>query len=76
LFHLYNEVFGDDYVYLELGGVPFQATNCTHLDAGTGPGSATIRIPNGWARRLGFIGNVNYLDNEEEDSRTHTFYTL
>jgi hypothetical protein len=66
-FHLYNEVFEDDYVYFELGGVPFQAGNCAHLDAGTGPGSVTIRIPNDWARRLGLIGNVKYLNNKEED---------
>jgi hypothetical protein len=66
-FHLYNEVFEDDYVYLELGGVPFQAANCAHLDVGTGPGSVTIQIPNDWARRLGLIGNVNHLENEEED---------
>jgi hypothetical protein len=43
-------------VYLELGGVPFEAANCAHLDVGTGPGSVTIRIPNDWARRLGLVG--------------------
>jgi len=66
-FHLYNEVFDDNYIYLELGGVPFEASNCAYLDAGTGSGSVSVRIPNDWARRLGLIGNVNYLDNEEED---------
>jgi hypothetical protein len=66
-FHLYNEVFDDDYVYLEFGGVPFEAASCAHLDAGTGPGSVAIRIPNDWARRLGLIGKVDYLNNEDED---------
>lgn len=67
-FHLYNEVLDDDYVYLEFGGVPFEAANCAHLDAGTGPSSVAVRIPNDWARRLGLIWNVDYLDNEDEDS--------
>ena len=66
-FHLYNEVFDDEYVYLEFGGVPFEAASCAHLDAGTGPGSVAIRIPNEWARRLGLIGSVDNLDNEDED---------
>jgi hypothetical protein len=66
-FHLYNEVFDDHHVYLEFGGVPFEAASCAHLDAGTGSGSVTIRILNDWARRLGLIANVQYLDSEEED---------
>jgi hypothetical protein len=66
-FHLYNEVFDDEYVYLELGGVPFEAASCAHLDAGTGPGSVTIRIPNDWAQRLGLISIVDHLNNEDED---------
>ena len=66
-FHLYNEVFDDDYVYLEFGGVPFEAASCAHLDAGTGPSSVAVRIPNDWARRLKLIGNVDYLGNEDED---------
>ena len=55
-------------MYLEFGGVPFEAVSCAHLDAGTGPGSVAIRIPNDWARRLGLIGKVDYLNNECEDS--------
>lgn len=63
-FHLYNEIFDEDYVYLEFGDAPFQATSCAHLDTGAGPGSVAVRIPNDWARRLGLIGN-DYLDNED-----------
>ena len=55
-------------MYLEFGGVPFEAASCAHLDAGTGPSSVAIRIPNDWARKLGLIDNVDYLDTEDEDS--------
>lgn len=56
-FHLYRECFDEEntFVYLELGGVSFQAASSAYLDAGTRPGSVAVRIPEDWARRLGLV---------------------
>jgi hypothetical protein len=54
-FHLYREVFDEDtYVYLEFGGVPFEAASSIDL-SDKGPTSVSIRIPDAWARKLGLI---------------------
>lgn len=55
-FHLYREAFdeGNAYVYLEVNGVPFEATGADPL-SGTGANSITVRLPNEWARKLGLI---------------------
>ena len=56
-FHLYRECldFEDEFVYLELGGVPFEAVNTVDLTEERGPGSIRMRIPEDWARRLGLL---------------------
>jgi hypothetical protein len=53
-FHLYNEVFDDDHVYLELEGFPFEAASSIVL-SGQGPGRVAVRLPNEWARKLGLL---------------------
>ncbi|MFP5228681.1 MAG: hypothetical protein ACLGXA_13745 [Acidobacteriota bacterium] len=55
-FHLYRECFDsdDEFVYLEVNGVPFETASSISL-SGSGPGSATIRLPDGWARKLGLL---------------------
>jgi hypothetical protein len=54
-FHLYREALDEDvYVYLEFGGVPFEAASSMDL-SDKGPASISIRIPDAWARKLGLI---------------------
>ena len=56
-FHLYREAFdghGGMYVYLEFGGVQFEASSSMDL-SDMGPTSVSIRIPDEWARKLGLI---------------------
>ena len=54
-FHFYREVFDEDtYVYLEFGGVQFEAASSTYL-SDEGPTSVSIRIPDAWTRKLGLI---------------------
>lgn len=57
-FHLYRECFDsdDEFVYLEISGVPFEVASSIAL-SGNGPGSATIRLPDGWARKLGLLSD-------------------
>jgi hypothetical protein len=61
-FHLYRECFDSDneFVYLEVKGVPFETSSSMNL-SGSGPGSATIRLPDKWGRQLGLIS-----DNDRE----------
>ena len=56
-FHLYRECFEEDegVVYLELGGVPFEAATSIDL-SGNGLSQVAIRIPDEWARKLGLLG--------------------
>jgi hypothetical protein len=55
-FHLYRECFDEDnqYVYLELGGFPFETETSINL-SGNGPGRVAVRIPEAWTRKLGLI---------------------
>ena len=55
-FHLYRECFDEDnaYVYLEVDGVPFEATSADHI-SGRCLNSITVRLPEEWARKLGLI---------------------
>lgn len=54
-FHLYREPLDEDaYVYLEFGGVQFEASSSMDL-SDIGPTSVSIRIPEEWARKLGMI---------------------
>lgn len=57
-FHLYRECFDLDegFVYLEVSGVPFETASSIDL-SGKGPGSATIRLPDDWARELGLVSD-------------------
>ena len=50
-FHLYRECldFDNEFIYLEVSGVAFEAASSIEL-SGTGPASATIRLPCEWAR--------------------------
>jgi hypothetical protein len=59
-FHLYRECFDfdEEFVYLEVRGVPFE-TDSSIDPSGRSPGSATIRLPDDWARELGLISDQN-----------------
>ena len=52
--HLYEDVFDDDHVYLEVIGFPFEASSSIEL-SGRGPGRVAIRLPHEWAKRLGLL---------------------
>ena len=52
--HLYQEAFDDEHVYLELTGFPFHAANSIEL-SDQGPGRVAVRLPNGWATKLGLL---------------------
>ena len=52
--HLYREVFDEEHVYLELKGLPFEASSSAEL-SGQGPGRVAIRLPEEWARKLGLL---------------------
>jgi hypothetical protein len=58
-FHLYREVFDEEgtFVYLELGGVPFECASSAGLSS-QGQSSVTVRIPEEWARKLGLVGST------------------
>ncbi len=55
-FHLYRDCFDeqDKFVYLELGGIPFEASTSADL-SGNGLSRVAVRLPNGWAIRLGLV---------------------
>jgi hypothetical protein len=53
--HLYEELFDDDHVYLELTGFPFEVASSAGL-SGQGPGRVAIRLPLVWAKKLGLVG--------------------
>jgi hypothetical protein len=55
-FHLYQECLDEDdgFVYLELGGVPFETATSIDL-SGKGLSRVAVRIPSKWARKLGLI---------------------
>ena len=57
-FHLYRDCFDFDneFVYLELRGVPIEAANSFDLTGEKGFGSVAVRIPEDWARKLGLLG--------------------
>ena len=53
-FHLYNEVFDDENVYLALEGFPFEAVSSVELSNTGGP-RVVVRLPNAWAKKLGLV---------------------
>lgn len=59
-FHLYRACFDFDkeFVYLEVRGVPFETASSLDLSE-SGPSSATVRLPDDWARELGLISDQN-----------------
>lgn len=52
--HLYEDVFDEDNVYLEVIGFPFEACSSIEL-SGKGPGRVAIRLPHEWAKKLGLL---------------------
>jgi hypothetical protein len=52
-FHLYYECFDEpiEFVYLELGGIPFEAESSSYL-SDSGPSQVAVRIPVKWAHAL------------------------
>lgn len=57
-FHLYRECMDEDtYVYLELGGVHFEASTSDDL-SGNGLRHVAVRLPNDWAIKLGLLGEL------------------
>jgi hypothetical protein len=54
LAHLYQEVFDEGYVFLELRGFPFEAANSVEL-SGQGAARIAIRLPNALAQKLGLL---------------------
>ncbi len=53
-FHLYDEVFDDENVYLELEGFQFEAFTSVAL-SGNGVSRLIVKLPLGWAEKLGLI---------------------
>jgi hypothetical protein len=52
--HLYEDVFDEEHVYLELEGFPVEVASSVAL-SGQGQARVAIRIPNAWARKLGLL---------------------
>ena len=53
-FHLYDKVFDEDNVYLELQGFQFKSSTSVEL-SGDGVLSLTVKLPRAWAEKLGLI---------------------
>jgi hypothetical protein len=54
LAHLYQDVFDEGHVFLELQGFPFEAANSVEL-SGQGTARIAIRLPNALAQKLGLL---------------------
>jgi hypothetical protein len=52
--HLYQDVFDEEHVYLEIVGFPFEAASSIEL-SGQGPGRVAVRLPHAWAQKLGLL---------------------
>jgi hypothetical protein len=52
--HIYQDVFDEEHVCLEIEGFPFEAASSVEL-SGSGSARLTIRLPNGWAQKLGLL---------------------
>jgi hypothetical protein len=53
-FHLYDDIFDEDNVYLELLGFQFESSTSVGLSGGGVP-SLTVKLPRAWAQKLGLI---------------------
>lgn len=51
-FHLYDEVFDEENVYLELQGFQFECSTSVEL-SGNGVPGLTVKLPRAWAEKLG-----------------------
>jgi len=54
--HLYQDVFDEGHVFLEIEGFPFEAATSVEL-SGNGQPRLTLRLPNAWAQKLGLLGS-------------------
>jgi hypothetical protein len=54
-FHLYEEVFEEENIYLELEGFDFEASS-TSLPNGKKYQRLIVRLPVEWAEKLGLLG--------------------
>jgi hypothetical protein len=52
--HVYQDVFDEEHVCLELEGFPFETASSVEL-SGQGKARITVRLPNAWARKLGLL---------------------
>ena len=53
-FHLYDEVFDEENVYLELQGFQFECSTSVEL-SGNGVPDLTVKLPRAWTEKLGLI---------------------
>lgn len=53
-FHLYDEVFDGENVYLDLQGFQFECSTSVEL-SGSGVPGLTAKLPRAWAEKLGLI---------------------
>jgi hypothetical protein len=53
-FHLYDEVFDEENVYLELQGFQFECSTSVEF-SGNGVPGLTVKPPRAWAEKLGLI---------------------
>lgn len=63
LFHIYNEGFDEDHVYLALEGFHFESASSMSLSGEWGP-RLTVKLPNNWAHKLGLIEAAPVLNLE------------
>jgi len=66
MFHLYNEGFDEDHVYLNLEGFHFEAASSMNLSGEWGP-RLTVKLPNSWAHKLGLIAAVPGTETAEDE---------
>ena len=53
-FHLYNDLYDENHVYLALEGFHFEVASSVDLSGEWGP-RLTLKLPNSWAHKLGMI---------------------
>jgi hypothetical protein len=64
-FHLYDEVFDDENVYLELKGFQFEASTSVYLSDECVP-RLTVKLPLAWAEKLGLILGRKLMNKGED----------
>jgi len=53
-FHLYEELFDEENIYLELTGFQFEASSSADL-TGNGVPRLVVKLPLAWAQKLGIV---------------------